>query len=380
MKRLLWALTLLGCLALYAKGISAGAPRPAFSPSTVHHAWLNPSTIFHPDEFAYVGIPYHMLLLDQWNPHYFHNPSLTLYTNLAMFWLSGATRLPHDAGHEVRAVAPFQLYFLARALSGLWTLLAVTLTYAAGQLAFGRTAGMVAAALVALSPLTVEHAHFATPNAQTTMLGTAALLLAMVLFTGRRVPRLPLWAVYGLAGLAVGLTTVARYNFGAIGLVTGMALWVAWRRDRRWKLVLISLGAIPLGFVLGMPGLILSTEEVIAQIRDILDWYWLRGGGSGMTAERGWLPLAYHWRYTALIITGPLTMLGALFGAGRALRGGNCPQSRARRWIALALLAHLLVYSALALLGRRLQANLLFPLLAPLALLTGYAVAGVRRR
>lgn len=377
MRRLtLWALALLGCMALYTAGLSAGTPRPEYSPSTVQHAWLNPSTVFHPDEFAYVGLPYQMLLAGEWNPHYYHNPSLNLYTNLGMFWLSGAATLPHDASHEVRAVAPFPLYVTARALSALWTLLAVALTYATGRLAFGRWAGLAAAGLVALSPLTVEHAHFATPNAQTTMLSTVALLLAVILFTGRRVPDLPRWAVYGLAGLLVGLTAAARYNAGAVGVVIGLALLAAWRRDHRWGWVLAGLAAIPTGFALGMPGIVFATNEVIQQVRDILDWYRVRGGGAGFTAERGLQALAYHWRYAALIVAGPLATALALPGLGQALRRGRHPH----RKIALALLAYLIVYSALALLGRRLQANLLFPLLGPLALLAGHAAATVRQR
>jgi hypothetical protein len=377
MRRLnLWALALLGCMALYTIGLSAGRPRPEFSPSTVQHAWLNPSVIFHPDEFAYVGIPYRMLVERQWNPHYYHNPTLNLYTNMVAFWLSGAESLPHNRDYGDREIAPFQLYVMARALSALWTLLAVALTYAAGRLAFGRGAGPLAAGLVALSPLTVEHAHFATPNAQTTMLGTAALLLAVILFTGRQPLRLPLWAVYGLAGLLVGLTAAGRYNAGAVGLVTGLALLVAWRRDRRWSLVLFCLVAMPLGFVAGMPPVVLVPGEVIAQVRDILNWYRVRGGGAGFTADRGLLALAYHWRYAALIVTGPLAVALALLGLGAAVRGER-PQ---HRQIALALLAYLLIYSALALLGRRLQANLLIPLLGPLALLAGYATATIRRR
>ncbi len=59
--------------------------------------------------------------------------------------------------------------------SALYMLLTVTLTYAAGRAAFNRAAGCFAAGIVALSPLIVQHAHYATPNAQTTLLSTAAL-------------------------------------------------------------------------------------------------------------------------------------------------------------------------------------------------------------
>jgi len=227
MKRVLvWAIALLIPMALYTAGLAHGRPDPAYSRSIVQNAWLNPSTIYHPDEFAYVGIPYRMLLQDEWNPHYYHNPSLNLYTNLGVFWLTGAETLPHRIKYGDREIAPFQLYVMARALSALYMLLTIPLTYAAGRLAFGRRAGSLAAALVALSPLTVEHAHYATPNAQTTLLATAALLVGLIILKGKFPARLPDWTVYLIGGLLVGLTMAARYNAVVVGLVVG------WRCSR----------------------------------------------------------------------------------------------------------------------------------------------------
>ncbi len=72
----LYAIVLLVPAALYSAGLDYGQPRPEYSPSTVQHAWLNPASVYHPDAFAYVGIAYRMLLHDDWNPHYYHNPPL----------------------------------------------------------------------------------------------------------------------------------------------------------------------------------------------------------------------------------------------------------------------------------------------------------------
>ncbi len=67
-------------------------PRPEYSPSTTQNAWLNPATVYHPDAFAYVGIAYRMLLRDDWNPHYYHNPPVNIYTNMGLFWAVGRGR------------------------------------------------------------------------------------------------------------------------------------------------------------------------------------------------------------------------------------------------------------------------------------------------
>lgn len=368
------AIMLLVLMTLYSSGLAHGHPRPAYSPSTTRDAWLNPATIFHPDEFAYVGKPYRMLLTDNWNPHYYHNPSLTLYANLGLFWLSGAEDMPHDTGHGDRSIAPFQLHVMARWLSALYTLVAVVLTYTAGRVAFNRRAGMVAAALVALSPLTVEHAHYATPIALTTLMATAALCAALVIAKKKHPAYVPLWALYVIAGLLVGLTMAARYNAVVVGLVTGLAMLTAWRSHRRWFPLLVGFTAMPVGFALGTPGIIFATNEVIDQIRDILDWYQVRGGGPGFTTGRGWSGLYYHWRYVVLLAVGPVGIGAALAGlviAWRADRRSH-PQDA---WIAGVLALYIFVYAILALPGNRLQANLLPPLIAPLALLAGYALS-----
>jgi len=371
-----WSLALLIPMALYTLGLAAGRPDPRYAPSLAQRAWLNPSQVYHPDEFAYVGLPYRMLLTRQWNPHYYHNPSLTLNTNLVFFAVSGAARWPHNTAYGDREIAPFTLIFSARVLSALYTLLTVPITFAAGRVAFGRRAGVIAAALVAVVPLSVQHAHYATPNAQTVMLASAALLAGLAILRGRIAPWLPVWAAYGAAGLLVGLTASARYNAAVVGLVVGVALLADARRRGRWLPAALGLAALPLGFALGTPGIVLATREVIDQVRDILDWYRVRGGGPGFTAGRGAPSYFIHLRYLVLMVLGPLVMLAGLGGLVLALRRLRRPEGG----IALLLAAYALAYTLFALAGSRLQANLLPPLLAPLALLAAYATVRLGER
>ena len=361
-----WTIAGIVLVALYTSGLAHGRPRPEYSPTTVQDAWLNGATVYHPDEFAYVGIPFRMLLTNEWNPHYYHNPSLTIYTNVGLFALAGAENFPHDLSYDDRAIAPFQLYVMARYLSALVTLLSVVLTYVAGRVAFNRRAGLVAAALVGLSPLMVQHAHYATPNAQTTMLATAALMMGVIILKDAYSPRLPVWLVYMAGGLLVGLTMSARYNAAVVGLVTGLALLTAGWRHRSWLPVVLGFAMMPLGFVIGTPGAVLVTSEVVQQVREILNWYRERGDGPGFTTDRGLSGLYYHWRYIVLIAVGPAGIAAALVGLGAALW--------TRRWMGIVFTLYLVTYTVLALPGRRIQANLLLPPVAPLALLAGYGV------
>ena len=380
MKRVwLGALALMVPLVLYAAGLAHGRPRPEYSPSTVQHGWLNSQTVYHPDSFAYVGIPYRMLLNKTWNPHYYHNPSLTLNSNLLLFWLSGAADMPHDLDHGDREIAPFQLYVMGRWMSALYTLLTVVMSYAAGRVVFGRRAGLIAAALVAVSPLTTEYAHFAIPIAQTTMVSTAALLAALIIARERFPARLPRWVLYGIAGLLVGLTMSGRYNAVVIGLVPGVVIATRWWTDRRrWLPPVVAAVAVPVGFAVGTPGIVLATQEVVDQVREILDWYRVLGGGPGFNTDRGLSAYAHHWRYVALIAVGPVGVGAALLGLVAVFRRMG---TRGWRWltgdggIAALLVLYMLVYTALALPGKRLNANLLPPLIVPLALLAGVGLA-----
>ncbi len=374
----LYALILLVPVALYTAGLDAGRPRPEYSPSTTQNAWLNPATVYHPDAFAYVGIAYRMLLRGDWDPHYYHNPPVNIYTNMGLFWLSGAEGMPHSQTYGDREIAPFQLYVTAQYMSALYMLLTVVMTYAAARTAFGRGAGLMAAGIVALSPLIVQHAHYATPNAQTTMISTAVLLGAVAILEEayakpqQRAASGRMWSIYIGGGLLVGLTMATRYNTVVVGMVIGLAMLTDGWRKRRWGPVAAGFAAMPIGVVIGMPGLVLVRSEVIGQVRDILNVYRNKGGGDGFTAGRGLESMVIHWRYTVLMVVGPVTTLAALFGLALTQRRWRSARWR-EAWIGAVLAGYMLVYTLLALPGKRIQANLLFPLIVPLALLAGYS-------
>jgi hypothetical protein len=373
----LYALALLIPMALYTAGLDYGRPRPEYSPSLQQKAWLHPATVYHPDAFAYVGIAYRMLLHDDWDPNYYHNPPVNIYTNLGLFWLSGAGNMPHNKTYGDREIAPYQLYVMAQFMSALYMLMTVALVYAAGRVVFDRRAGIVTAGIVAVSPLIVQHAHYATPNAQTTMISTAALLAALKIAKGRYT--VPAWSVYLIGGLLVGLTAATRYNAVVVGMITGLAMLTDGWQKRRWWPVALGFAAMPVGLVIGLPGLIFARAFVIQQIRDITDVYQHLGGGDGFTTSRGLEGFFYHWRYTILMVIGPGAALAALVGLILTQTHWRSPRWSVA-WIGAMLAAYLLVYTLLVLPGKRIQANLLFPLIVPLALLAGYGVVRLWER
>jgi hypothetical protein len=354
-------------ITLYVWGLDYGHPDPQYSPSTVQDAWLNGDTVFHPDAFAYVGIGYRMMVKHDLFPSYYHNPSLNIYSDIALFVASNALALPHNASYGDREIAPFSLYVMGEVLSALFALLTVALAYAAGKAAFDWRAGLITAVLVAVSPLSVQHAHYATPNAETITAATAALLMGFVIL------KRPTRNTYLLGGLMVGFTISARYNAGVIGIVTGLAMLTAWFQHRRWDWLVLGIVAIPVAFLIGTPGAIGQVKLFLNDFIGILTWYKVQGGGPGWTAPTSAYGEFIHWRYTLLIAVGPVAALAAVLGLLRLIRERN-------GWYVGVLVTFFVVYSVSALPGKRVNANLLLPLIAPLSLLAAYGLLAVWER
>lgn len=116
-----------------------------------------------------------------------------------------------------------ELPAVGRVLSALWDLGTVLLTWRLGLLLAGPALGLAAAALVAVSVTSIQHAHFFTVDAASGFFAAAALLaLLHVARDGRRRCHLAF-------GVALGLACACRVNLVLLALPYGLALLVAWR-------------------------------------------------------------------------------------------------------------------------------------------------------
>ncbi len=388
--RVFVVLLLLICGLLYTSGLDYGRPLPEYNPSTVEYGWLNSATIFHPDAYFYASIPYAMLLrgISPVKPNFYENPSLTIDLNLVMSWLSNATSLYHgsidphappadnsELQCEVpappdsrcqRQITPFSVYVVARWVSVLMMLIAVSVVYTGGRLVFNRRVGLLAAALVGFSPMVVQFAHYENPGAPTLAVSSAALFMSLILMKRQSPSR----KMYIAAGLLVGLSASARYNAGVVGVVLLVACIVNWRRNRQIAPPLIGLAVVPIGFLIATPGAIFEFRVFFENVRYILLYYGSRGGGPGWTTSGSLQSIGYYWRYVFLIVIGPLTSIATLFGLFRLLK-----RFRAKDfpfWMGVGLVAYMLVYTGFALSSIRLNPNLLIPMITPVALVGAY--------
>jgi len=124
-----------------------------------------------------------------------------------------------------------------RWLSTLFDVGTVALTFWIGRRLFSPVAGLIAAALLAFTPLNIQTAHYFTTDATATFFAVAAFAATLQAWFRRS------WRWYALAGLAVGLAAASKPNLLiAAGFLIVPALeavrlrgWRSLIPPRRWK-------------------------------------------------------------------------------------------------------------------------------------------------
>jgi 4-amino-4-deoxy-L-arabinose transferase-like glycosyltransferase len=307
---------------------------------------------------------------------------------MLLSWFSGATSMYHgqidptaprpegaplscESGEPpnpvcLRQITPFSIYVVARVLSALLSLVTVAVVYTGGRQVFDRRVGLLAALLVGLCPMVVQIAHYENPGATTLLVSSTALFVSLRLM--RKIA--PSRKLYASTGLLVGLSAAARYNAAVVGVVFLLACFMTWRRQRRFAPILIGCAAIPLVFLIGTPGALFEFRVFFDDVRYILFWYGSAGGGPGWTSTSALQAAFVYWRYMFLIVLGPVVLVAAIVGLFRLLKSYRA--GGVRFWTGIGLAAYLVCYTLLALTSKRLNANLLIPMITPVALLGAY--------
>jgi Dolichyl-phosphate-mannose-protein mannosyltransferase len=338
--------------------LSAGAEAPARAPDAASRLlWLAPLLVaaglafwsigfglpylFRPDEDIMVGRSVHMALDHSIDPLFFNYPPLGFY----LFALAEAALGLFPGQHlgPASQVDPSAEYLVARALSALAVVSAVGMVYLAGRQAYGRAAGLIAASALALSPLAIRQAHFATTD------GLAMAMVAAALWAALRARSR---GGYVVAGAVCSLAAATKYTAGAaLVFVLAMALL---GRDRPARAI-AAIGGAAVSFVLVMAS--------AGHPREYLQGLAFLGGRAG--AAYGGLPIGwiYHPAISLPFGLGIGTYAMALTGIVLAL-------SRRRR-VDLALVAFLLVYGSVIGFSHEVFFRYVLPMLPALCLLAG---------
>jgi hypothetical protein len=244
--------------------------------------------IGHPDEPKLVDSATHMVKTGDLNPRLYIWPSLYIYLEAIvvkahLLWgmirgyYTGPESLP-DVTH-VLTLAP-GVYVWTRTLTAAVGALTVALLYIVGREMFNgsRRVGVVAALFLAVSPLHVEHSHFAITDVPLCLAGLLVLWASYRLSRIRSSGANLIWTAV-LCGLLVGIATGTKYNglfLAIVPLTAWLMQWLQWRRSREsgagsqepvaipdsrlltsgflqvWALLAIPAGAI-VGFLLCEP-------------------------------------------------------------------------------------------------------------------------------
>jgi 4-amino-4-deoxy-L-arabinose transferase-like glycosyltransferase len=277
--------------------------------------------LLDPDERSIVPRAWAMVHGHGLDPHWFDYPTLVLYV-----------------------LAPFQAwqgspsYLAARLVVAAFGVGAVAAAWWLGRAAYGRTAGVVAVAAVAVETIGVAYSHRAVTDVPMTALVTVSLALAV---TGRLE-----WA-----GVAAGLAVSAKYP--AVFLVAPLVV-AGWGR---WRRLAASIGLAVAAFLATSPFVLVHPHQA-----------WADASRVQRLARDGWLGFE-HDSFALFAFTGRLwdglgpVLAVAVLGLLLALR------RRTRTDLVLA--TFVLVYFADLLTIRAHFDRYVLPLVPPLAVLAG---------
>jgi hypothetical protein len=304
------------------------------------------------------------------NPHYFLNPPAYTYLLYVVLvtWFGGGHGL-----HHAFLTDPASVYVVARAVAAVLGLVAAWLTYVAGRRAFGRWAGVAAAAVLSLAFLPVFYSHLALNDAPA--LAPVALALVGVAGIVQGVRRglfgsecptgghgEPKTADYVLAGLGVGLGAATKYTAGFTLLCLLCAFGFDAARDRAAiRRLAVALAAALVAFVAADPYAVLDHGAFFSGLS-----YQANAVGVsklGTNPVNGWV--YYLWTFTWGFGWAP-----AVAGLG----GGALLLAR-WRWLEAAVLCPAIV-AFLLYMGdqQRFFGRWLMPTFPLVALLAGFAV------
>ncbi len=297
-------------------------------------------------------------------PVHFHYPHLLYYLSALALWIQGLfPAVLGGLGSSLLGVGldgldPLTLRLLAASLGALTT---VPVFFAARRAA-GLTAGILAGALITLSPVYNEVAHLAISDVPAGFFAALTVMLAAHLLERESL------SGYLLAGVAAGLAAASKYPAGMSALAI-VAVWTYWRLRRRdLNPLLVWSGLASIATVLAvMPALWLRSESVVVGqgAPDILF-------GFRQYAQYGWIGVV-KGSNTAYYLRGLASGLGLpALVAGLAGIFFLAPRERTR---SLALLVYPVLFLTLLISMSMVVKRNLQPVLPAVAVVLGVGIS-----
>lgn len=294
--RVAFALVLCGAAAIRLYGLKFGLP-----------------FLYDFDEPTFSDRAYQIVASGDFNPHWFGHPgSLTIYSLAFAYWLFsligvavGWFQSLDDAAREYW-YEPSAFFFVGRLVIAAFGMLTVLLTYLVARRIADRWTALLAMAIVAVAPLSVEYSRLIRTDSQVTVLILATLWFAMAVAEQGR------WRDYVLAGFFLGLGVATKYPAVTALSVIGLA----WLMDtglspRAWvrhfpRLAAAGLASLA-GAFLGAPFLFLDLGTAIQDVKAEGTGYHLGATSDGALSTLQW--------YIVDVLGRSLTIAGLLLAA-----------------------------------------------------------------
>jgi hypothetical protein len=292
------------------------------------------------------------------NPGYFINPPLLTYL------LAAYLSVIHLGGVEQWfASDPTAVFTAARIVSVVFGVATVAATYAAGRAWFGRTAGLVAAAIIAVAFLPVFYSRLAL-NDGPGMLPCALTLWcsAIVLRTGSRKALLA-------GGAAVGAAASFKYSNGAIVVALIAAAFLSPLTARQALKGLVFAGLIALAFVIVTNPYLFPDWGAFTHDLDRQRKFASGPPLLGQPERNGWLYYVTSRRWALGILPAVLAFIG-----------GVALLVKDKRREAIVLGSVVVLYYLYMGSQSRFYARWMLPLYPALAILAAYALIQVRNK
>jgi hypothetical protein len=305
--------------------------------------------LFRPDEDVMVGRSVHIVLEHSLDPLFVYYPPLAFYVFAASQALARfLTGMPLG---PATAVDPTGAVVAARAASALAFIAAVAAVQRAAAMVYGLAPGFLAGICVAVAPLAVREAHFATPDALSMAL-VAATILASTRLLGLRSAM--------VAGLLAGLAAATKYTPGLVVLVPLLVCLHLPDRHRMAPLLLATAAATFVATTL----LADSPAQVLAGLEFLLT--------RAAEAHAGPIGLTYHTTLSLPFGLGPGSLLLVVLGVATA--------AVRRTHFDLGLIAFLVAYSSTVAFSHEVFARYVLPMFPALAVLAGSSITAAWAR
>jgi hypothetical protein len=292
------------------------------------------------------------------SPGYFINPPLLTYL------LAAYLSVIHLGGVESWfATDPTAVVTAARIVSVLFGVATVAATYAAGRAWFGRTAGLVAAALMSVAFLPVFYSRLALNDGPGVL--PCALTLwcaAIVLRTGSRNALLA-------GGAAVGAAASFKYSDGAVVIALVAAAFLSPLSIKDALKYLVGAGLIAVAFVVVTNPYLIPDWDLFTHDLDRQRKFASGPPLLGQPERNGWVYYVKSSRWALGILPGLL-----------ALAGGIVLLVRGKRREAIVLGSMIVLYYLYMGSQSRFYARWMLPLYPALAILAAYALTQIRNR